>query len=243
MPALDGGGHSWADPGFRWQAGHVTSEPSLRQWLRALPVFNRDRLPEFDPEAAPATPAALYLDWLRTAVDAGVPAPHAMVLSTAGADGRVTARTLIVKDIDADLWCVATSADSPKAGQLAENPRAALTTFWGPLGRQIRITGTVRDLGDAAAAADFHARPSGSRAAALVGHQSEVLTDRQTYWDAFAAALTRLEEHPDTELPSWRSYGLRAETVEFWQTTADAGQIRLRYRRTGNDWNRELLWP
>ena len=50
-------------------------------------------------------------------------------------------------------------------------------------------------------------------------------------------------QRKDTELPSWRSYGLRAETVEFWQATADAGQIRLCYRRTGNDWNRELLWP
>ncbi|WP_222847953.1 pyridoxal 5'-phosphate synthase [Ruania zhangjianzhongii] len=221
----------------------MTSEPSLRHWLRELPVFDRDRLPPFDPDAAPAAPAELYLDWLRSAVDGGVQAPHAMVLSTAGGDGRVTARTLILKDIDADLWCVATSADSPKAAQLAENSRAALTTFWGALGRQVRVTGQMRDLGDAAGAADFHARPPGSRAAALVGHQSEVLTDRQAYWDAFAAELTSVQEHPDTELPSWRSYGLRAEAVEFWQATADAGQIRLRYRRHGDDWKRELLWP
>ncbi|HIZ37782.1 MAG TPA: pyridoxal 5'-phosphate synthase [Candidatus Ruania gallistercoris] len=221
----------------------MTAEPNLRQWLRDLPVFDRDRLPEFDPEAVPATPAELYLDWLRTAVDAGVQAPHAMVLSTAGTDGRVTARTLILKDVDADTWCVATSAHSPKAAQLAENPAAALTTFWGPLGRQIRITGEMSDLGDAAGAADFHARPPGSRAAALVGRQSEELTDRQAYWDAFAAALETVQADPGIELPSWRAYGLRAESVEFWQATPDAGQIRLRYRRTGTDWDKELLWP
>lgn len=221
----------------------MTSHLNVRQWLRELPVFDRERLPEFDPDAAPPTPAELYLDWLRAAVDAGVPAPHAMVLSTAGGDGRVTARTLILKDIDADLWCVATSAESPKAAQLAENARAALTVFWGALGRQVRITGAMQDLGDAAGAADFHARPPGSRAAALIGRQSEVLTDRQTYWDAFAERLAHLEEHPDTDLPSWRSYGLCAESVEFWAATADAGQVRLRYRRTGTDWAKELLWP
>lgn len=221
----------------------MTSELSLRQWLRELPVFDRDRLPEFDPGDVPTSPADLYLDWLRTAVEADLPAPHAMVLSTAGADGQVTARTLILKDIDDGTWCVATSALSPKAAQVAENPRAALTTFWGALGRQIRITGAMTDLGDAAGAADFHARPAPSRAAALVGHQSEVLTDRQTYWDAFAEALSTLEEHPGTDLPSWRCYGLHADSVEFWQATADAGQVRLHYRRTGNDWHKELLWP
>ena len=221
----------------------MTSEQSLRQWLRKLPVFDRDRLPPFDPEAAPTSPAELYLDWLRTAVEVGVPAPHAMVLSTAGADGQVTARTLILKDIDADTWCVATSAHSPKAAQLAENPAAALTTFWPALGRQVRVTGAMTDLGDAAGAADFHARPPASRAAALVGRQSEVLTDRRAYADTFAAELAHVQEHPDTELPSWRSYGLRAESVEFWQATADAGQIRLRYRRRETDWDKELLWP
>lgn len=221
----------------------MTSELSLRQWLRELPVFDRDRLPEFDPEGAPGSPEELYLDWLRTAVAAGVRAAHAFVLSTSGADRHVTARTLILKDIDAGTWCIATSADSPKAAQLAQNPRAALTTFWGGLGRQVRITGAMRDLGDAAGAADFHARPPGSRAAALVGQQSEVLSDRQSYSDAFAERLAHLEAHPDTELPSWRSYGLQAGSVEFWQATADAGQIRLRYRRTGTDWEKELLWP
>lgn len=221
----------------------MTPDPSLRQWLRELPSFDRGRLPAFDPEHAPAAPQELYLDWLRDATDAGLTAPHAVNLATCGADGAVTARTVILKDLREQTWCIATSALSPKAAQLAENPRAALTSFWPVLGRQVRITGPMTDLGDAAGAADFRARPEGSRAAALVGRQSEVLSDRQTYADAFAAALARIQEHPQTGLPSWRSYGLRAEAVEFWQATADAGQIRLRYRDIGTDWHKELLWP
>ncbi len=220
----------------------MTSD-GLRQWLRQLPTFDRDHLPPFAPKDTPADPGDLYLDWLRGAVGAGMAAPHAVNLATAGADGQVTARTVILKDYREHTWCIATSALSPKATQLAENPHAALTSFWAPLGRQVRIIGSVTDLGDATAREDFRSRPDASRAAALVGHQSEGLPDRQTYAAAFAAALERVQQHPDTELPTWRCYGLHAESVEFWQATAASGQIRLRYRRTGNDWHKELLWP
>lgn len=221
----------------------MTSDAGLRQWLRELPSFDRDHLPPFDPDAAPADPADLFLDWLQAAVEAGLVAPHAVNLATAGTDGQVTARTVILKDLHEYTWCIATSALSPKAGQLAENRRAALTSFWAALGRQVRITGPMLDLGDAAAEADFHARSDASRAAALVGHQSEVLPDRQTYAEEFAAALAQVQQHPNTSLPTWRVYGLRAQSVEFWQATADSGQIRLHYRRAGNDWHKELLWP
>lgn len=221
----------------------MTSDASLRQWLRELPTFDRDQLAPFDPDAAPTDPADLYLDWLRTAADAGLAAPHAVNLATAGSDGTVTARTVILKDLHEQTWCIATSAFSPKARQLAQNPRAALTSFWAPLGRQVRIIGAMVDLGDTAAETDFRARPDASRAAALVGRQSTVLPDQQTYAEEFAAALARVQRHPETALPTWRAYGLRAESVEFWHASAETGQIRLHYHRAGNDWRKELLWP
>src|SRR5699024_6298489 len=221
------------------EAGAMTSDSGLRQWLRELPTFDRDHLPPFDPDTAPQDPASLYLDWLRAAVETGLAAPHAVNLATAGSDAQVTARTVILKDLQEHTWVIATSALSPKAKQLAQNPHAALTSFWAPLGRQVRITGWMADLGDAVAEADFRARSDASRAAALVGHQSDVLTDRRAYAEEFAAALAQVQQYPDTALPTWRAYGLRAESLEFCQATAETGQIRLHYRRTGNDWHKE----
>ena len=54
---------------------------TVRDLLRGLPVFDRP-LPAFDPESAPGEPSALFLSWLREAIDAGVSEPHAMTLST-----------------------------------------------------------------------------------------------------------------------------------------------------------------
>ncbi len=50
--------------------------PSLRERLRALPVFGPD-LPGLDVDAAPDEPGALFVRWLDDAIDAGLPAPHA----------------------------------------------------------------------------------------------------------------------------------------------------------------------
>jgi pyridoxamine 5'-phosphate oxidase len=85
----------------------------MRQYLRGLPVFAGE-LPGFDPCAAPDEPVALFTDWLTAAVDAGVREPHAMTLSTVGADGVPSARVLIVKNVDEHGWQFAVHATSPK---------------------------------------------------------------------------------------------------------------------------------
>jgi pyridoxamine 5'-phosphate oxidase len=200
-------------------------------------------LPVFEPEESPQGPVELFLAWLDDAVRARIPAPHAMVLSTADAAGEVSARTLILKDLDARGWHFATQASSPKGRALAENPRAALTFLWAGLGRQVRLAGEVTPLGPELSAADFLARPEGSRAAALVGHQSEPLAGREEYWSAFDDALRRVREDPAATAPGWSAYALSPRTVEFWQATPDRGQIRLRYRATGDGWTKGLLWP
>jgi pyridoxamine 5'-phosphate oxidase len=75
-------------------------------------------------------------------------------------------------------WLFATHRTSPKARAAEENPHAAMTFFWPARGRQVRVSGAVRLLPDDVAAADFSAGPDASRAATLVGRQSEALGSR-----------------------------------------------------------------
>jgi len=216
--------------------------PSFRERLRALPTFGPG-LPPLDPAATPPDPVAMFLEWIGQAIDAGVPLPHAMTLSTAGSSGRVTARTVILKDVDASGWWFATGSTSPKGRDLTENPNAALTFLWPALGRQVRIVGPALPADTSTSAADFLARSDGSRAAALVGHQSETLTSRQEYWDAFAVTLAAVQEDPALLAPAWTAYTLAPTSVEFWQASDDRGQTRLRYRAAGHHWEKGLLWP
>ena len=131
---------------------------SFRQLLRALPDFP-ERLPDFDPAAAPADPAELFRLWLAEALVAGVPQPNACSLATADADGRPSCRMLILKDIDDDGWHFATSRASRKGRELAGNPQAALNFYWQQQGRQVRVAGGVVELSAEASVSDWHARP------------------------------------------------------------------------------------
>jgi pyridoxamine 5'-phosphate oxidase len=215
---------------------------TVRDLLRALPVFDCP-LPDFDPEAAPAEPSALFLAWLQEAIEAGVREPHAMTISTVDGDGRPDARVLILKDVDADRWEFATSSVSAKGAQLAASPHAALSFHWRELGRQVRVRGAVAPADPGVSAADFLAKPDGSRIAGLVGRQSAVLEDPRKLALEIEAAAQRLADDPDAVPADHTVYALTPDQVEFWQGDRQRQHVRLRYRRSAHGWITERLWP
>ncbi|MGG2464990.1 pyridoxine/pyridoxamine 5'-phosphate oxidase [Streptomyces sp. RGM 3693] len=214
----------------------------LRQLLRDLPVFGGE-LPVFDPAATPDDPVELFTRWLLGAIRAQVPEPHAMTLATADADGTPSARTLILKDVDAAGWRFAAHDGSVKGRELAARPYAALTFYWQPLARQVRVRGPVVREGAERSAADFLARSAGARAEALLGRQSQPLTSLAERDTAMAGAAERLADDPGLVPAAWTLHTVRAESVEFWQGAKDRNHTRLAYRRAGTTWTKELLWP
>lgn len=216
---------------------------TLRERLRALPSFPRPGLPAFDTEAAPPTPHELFVTWIDEAIDVGVLLPHAATLSTADAAGHVHARTLLLKDVTADGWWFASQSTSPKGRDLAANPHAAMTFLWPELGRQVKVTGAAASAGTEAGRADFLARPDLSRAAGLVNRQSEPLTSREDYANAFGEALRAVIADPGLVAPNWTAYVLAPTSVEFYQAPDDGPQTRLQYQADADGWATGLLWP
>ncbi|MFJ9445841.1 pyridoxal 5'-phosphate synthase [Kitasatospora sp. NPDC101235] len=227
---------------------HRSGPRSVPELLLGRPPMARP-LPSFDHEAAPAEPGPLFVDWLATALHAGVLDPQAFTLSTVDADGMPDARVLVLRDVDAagTGWNFSADADSPKGRQLAGHPAAALTVYWPQLGRQVRVRGTVERAADLVAAAEFATRSPAARVHALVGRQSEPLGSFAEYDEAVAVVRRRLEAHPDAVPPGHAVYTLWAHEVEFWQGDAQRRHIRLRYTRTGPvsspEWSRSLIWP
>ncbi|MFB6894743.1 pyridoxal 5'-phosphate synthase [Kitasatospora sp. NPDC056327] len=227
----------------------VRTEPrSVPELMLGRPPMTRP-LPTFDAEAAPAEPGPLFVDWLATALHAGVLDPQVFTLSTVDADGMPDARVLVLRDVDpaGTGWVFSTAADSPKGRQLADHPAAALTVYWPQLGRQVRVRGTVERAADQVAGAEFATRSPAARIGALVGRQSEPLGSPAEYEEAVAVARRRLETTPDAVAAGHAVYTLWAHEVEFWQGDAERHHVRLRYTRTGPvrtpEWSRTLLWP
>jgi pyridoxamine 5'-phosphate oxidase len=165
-----------------------------------------------------------------------------MTLATADGEGRPSARMLLLKGADERGFTFFTGYESRKGQELAENPRAAIVVYWQPLGRQVRVEGTVRKLAPEESDAYWATRPPRSRAAAAASRQSSVIEDLETLE---AEAQRLLGEH-DGEVPRpdhWGGYLLEPEVIELWQHRDDRLHDRIRFTRAREGWRVERLAP
>lgn len=148
-------------PAHAWFDGPVPDETRAR--LRTIPSLTGTP-PELDEALLPSDPAELFLTWLEAAVAAGVSEPHVLTLSTVDAAGVPDARPLMLKDVDERGWAVAGLASSGKGRQLAGRPAAALSVYWSPVARAVRLRGPVVEASREECLADLRARPAAGQA-------------------------------------------------------------------------------
>jgi pyridoxamine 5'-phosphate oxidase len=185
-------------------------------------------------------PVAVFNEWLEEARAAGVTAPEAMTLATADAEGRPSARMLLLKGADENGFTFFSGYESRKGRELGENARAALVFYWQPLGRQVRVEGAVRRLSAEESDHYWATRPARSRAAAAASRQSEPIVSREELEAEFERLL------PGDEVPRperWGGYVLEPEAIELWQHRDDRLHDRIRFTRTRDNWRAELLSP
>lgn len=221
----------------------VTQSQSFRAHLRSLPSLVGEPRP-FDAAARPSTPQELFHQWFQQALDAGVPEPHAMTLSTIGSDGIPDSRMLVLKDLSPDgAWWFAGQRDSAKGRQLAQHPAAALVFYWREQVRSVRIRGRITEASPDEARADFLARNAGARAVTVAGRQSAPVDDGVDLAAEVEVATQRISAEPDLTPPSWALWKLEPTEVEFWQGSRTRVHERLLYRRVPSGWETSRLRP
>ena len=188
-------------------------------------------------------PLAQFRAWFAEAERAGIAVPEAMALATAAPDGRPSVRMVLLKGADERGFAFFTNLESRKGAELAGNPRAALLFHWQPLGRQVRVEGSVARVPDEEAAAYFATRPLGSRISATASPQSRPLADRAELERLVAAARARF---PGEEVPlpaHWGGFRVVPDAYEFWEHRDDRLHDRIRYDLLAGGWSQTRLAP
>lgn len=184
--------------------------------------------------------------WFTDAVAAELPEPNAVVVATADADGAPDARIVLMKGYDTSGFVFGTSYASAKGAQLAANPRAALVFPWHALQRQVRVTGRVERIGDAASDGLWDPRPRAAQLAAVASVQSTVVDSREELEERLRRLDAQTGEGPVPRPGIWGGYRVLPELVEFWQGGRDRLHDRLRFVRDdeeGGGWVVQRLAP
>ena len=160
-------------------------------------------------------PIEQFKVWFEEAREGGVVEPNAMTLATASATGEPSARIVLLKGLDERGFVFYSNYESAKGRDLAANPRAALGFYWPQLERQVRIAGSVERVAQEESRAYFDSRPLGSRLAATLSRQSEVVPSRE-----YLAA-----EYRQARGAVWRGAGAPSRLLGW--LPGDAGIARI----------------
>ncbi|WP_285687323.1 pyridoxamine 5'-phosphate oxidase [Actinoplanes sp. NBRC 103695] len=186
---------------------------------------------------------AQFAAWFADAKAWGLPEPNAMIVATADARARPSARTVLLKGYDERGFVFYTNYESRKGTEALTNPYASLVFPWFPMQRQVLIAGAVERVSRAETEEYFGSRPRGSQLGAWASPQSRVLSSREAVDDGYEAAADRFADGPVPAPPHWGGLRVLPGTVEFWQGRTSRLHDRLRYRRDGGVWVVERLAP
>jgi pyridoxamine 5'-phosphate oxidase len=196
--------------------------------------------------------ASLYQEALATfsrlldeARESGDTEPTAMTLATVDHDGRVSARIVLLKGVDARGFRLFTNYESLKATQLAAHPQVALCFHWKLLRDQVqvRVEGSAEVLPAEESDTYFASRARGSQIGAWASLQSQDLADRRTFEQRIAEFEQRFEGQPVPRPPHWGGYLVVPDCIEFWYGAKFRLHERDCYTRRDGIWTKRMLYP
>jgi len=173
--------------------------------------------------------------------------PNAMTVATATADGRPSARTVLLKSFDARGFVFYTHLHSHKGRELQANPYAALLFLWRSLrvaGIQVRIEGAVEVVGDDEADAYFASRPRPSQIGACASKQSDSLDSAEEFEQRIAEVEQKFAGRDVPRPEGWSGFRVVPDAFEFWYGADFRLHERWRYERDpAGTWSKRMLFP
>ncbi|MEP6492781.1 MAG: pyridoxamine 5'-phosphate oxidase [bacterium] len=172
-----------------------------------------------------------------------LPEPTAFSLGTVDSAGTPSVRIVLLKGVDQRGFVFYTNYESRKGRELLASRRAALCFHWQLLEVQVRVEGRVESVSDADADAYFASRARGSQIGAWASIQSRPMEHPGDIDARVAEIERRFEGTPVPRPPHWSGFLVVPERIEFWKGMPSRLHIREVYRRDGDGWTTQRLYP
>lgn len=188
-------------------------------------------------------PFRQFAHWWDEALRAEIDEVNAMTLATVAANGRPSARIVLLKGYDEHGFVFYTNYESRKGVELQANPVACLLFFWKELERQVRIEGPCIRVSAEESDEYFFSRPEGSRIGAWASPQSQVISSRDVLDQNIISLENRFQGREVPRPPHWGGYRVKPELMEFWQGRPSRLHDRILYTRAAAGWTINRLAP
>lgn len=198
---------------------------------------------ELSPEECLPDAVAQFECWLDEAMKAEVPEPTAMHVASVDADGRPSARILLLKAVENGQFLFYTNYLSRKGREISVNPYVSLTFFWPELERQVRVEGQACQLPGEVSDRYFASRPYASRLGAWASEQSSEIPSKAELLKRAALFGVRYPIKVPRP-PHWGGYAVTPDRIEFWQGRPSRLHDRILYTLAADgSWQKARLAP
>lgn len=197
----------------------------------------------FSENSVSKNPVTQFDSWYREHLSYGYDIPESVYLGTASAAGRVSVRTVLLKDYGETGFTFFTNYRSRKALQLDSNNNAALLFYWPEKGRQVRIEGFAEKIPDLISDKYFNSRPRDSQLAAWASEQSMEIPGREYLEEKFSHFKNSFSGFPVPRPGHWGGYKIIPEWFEFWEDRPNRLHDRLVYIKKEDSWEIRRLAP
>ena len=175
-------------------------------------------------------PFELFNEWFEQAKKKELNDPNALALGTSTKDGVPSVRMVLLKDFDKDGFIFYTNLNSQKGNEIKKNPNATMCFHWKSLLRQIRITGTLKQVSDKTADEYYNSRAYESRIGAWASKQSSILKSRDELIKAIEEFKEKYNDKNNVPRPNhWSGWRLKPTNFEFWLDGDNRIHERLKY--------------